>query len=224
MARGRGKIVYSHPQRGANVYVNLAPRYACTNRCVFCDKQALEQMLGAKLELERPPSAGDVLRELRRKVGRKTPWIVFCGIGEPTLYLNRLLEITRAAKKEFPWVKVRVDTNGHAGVMPQNKERDVALELKRAGVNAVSVSLNALTPEDYERVCRPRVKNAFAGVQEFIRDCVRRDLQTQASFVVGTPGLNVDRKQARAFAGNLGVERRNVLFRTYVSQRKKRGG
>ncbi len=218
-----GKIVYSHPARGKSVYVNLTPRYACTNKCVFCDKLALEQLVDANLSLERAPKASEVLRELREMITRKTPWIVFCGIGEPTLYLNSLLEITRTVKKDFPRVRVRVDTNGHAKLMPQNKKRDVVGELKQAGVDAVSVSLNALTPADYKRVCRPQFKNAFAGVQEFVRECVNKGLKTRVSFVKGVRGLKMGRNEAVALARKLGVEKKNVLFREYIS-RKEFGG
>jgi TatD DNase family protein len=63
-------------------------------------------------------------------------------------------------------VTLRVDTNGQGFLL--NRERDVVRELKMAGVDKVSVSLNAHDKETYNQVCRPSFKNAFENVLEFI--------------------------------------------------------
>jgi len=48
---------------------------------------------------------------------------------------------------------VRLDTNGRAARMYPG--RDVVTELKTAGLDAVSVSLNAESEEKYNRLCKP---------------------------------------------------------------------
>ena len=67
---------------------------------------------------------------------------VFCGFGEPTERLDVLLEVAQWIKQHYGRpLKIRVNTNGHGYVL--NRGRDVAAELKAAGVDKVSVSLNA---------------------------------------------------------------------------------
>ncbi|MEM3041234.1 MAG: radical SAM protein, partial [Nitrososphaerota archaeon] len=61
---------------------------------------------------------------------------------------------------------IRIDTNGHGELL--NKDRDVVEELKAAGINKISVSLNAQDRETYNRVCRPKFDNAFESVLEFV--------------------------------------------------------
>ncbi|MEM0475656.1 MAG: TatD family nuclease-associated radical SAM protein [Candidatus Norongarragalinales archaeon] len=214
----KGAIVYTHSYRKpSTLYVNLTPRYACVNKCVFCDKNALERYVGAKLLLSKAPTAKDVLKELQKKASSKTREIVFCGIGEPTLYLNTLLKVTRGVKNYFPSVRVRVNTNGQAELINKNRG-DVARALKNAGVDEVSVSLNALTPGQYQRFCRSRFgRKAFWAVLKFVRHCKRAGIKTSVSFVEGYPGLKINKKAATALARSLGVRKENVLFRQFVS-------
>ena len=211
------KIVYTHPEKKGSLYVKLTPGYACTNRCAFCveNRKALERLVGAGPRLKSAPDAETVLRDLRTEVSPETKEIVFCGVGEPTLYLDTLLEITHAIKKEFG-VRVRVDTNGQGELI--HKCSVVAKKLRKAGVDAVYVSLNALTPRQYEKVCRPVFgEKAFWAVLRFIRRCNREGLETKVSFVEGYPGLKINKTTAIALARVLGVRKENVLFRKLVS-------
>lgn len=215
-----GSVVYTHPFRGKNLYINLTPTYACTNQCVFCNKQALERFLKTSLWLKRAPSTREVLQELRKKVSRETPEIVFCGIGEPTLRLNEVLKITRAIKKEFPWACVRLDTNGQAQLL--YPKRVVVRELKGAGVDAVSVSFNALDAREYNKLCNPRLAakhglKVFEAVKEFVKECIRVGLNTQVSFIKNIPRHKINKERAIRLAQELGVGKENVLFRPYVS-------
>ena len=46
--------------------------------------------------------------------------------------------------------------------------RDVVKELKEAGINRISVSLNAQNGETYNKVCRPKLNNAYQSILNFI--------------------------------------------------------
>ncbi len=59
-------------------------------------------------------------------------------------------------------LRIRVNTNGHGYVL--NQGRDVAAELKAAGVDKVSVSLNAGDRETYNEICKPNFADAYEAV------------------------------------------------------------
>jgi len=103
---------------------------------------------------------------LQEVINRKN-WseAVFCGFGEPLERLDCVLEVTRWIKKHSGKI-VRIDTNGQGYLL--NKGRDVVKELKEAGVDKISVSLNAHEKETYNKVCKPVFENAFENVLEFI--------------------------------------------------------
>jgi len=121
------------------LYLNITNR--CTNDCCFCLRRFRRGIDKFTLKLESEPSSADVISELQKVVHLK-PWseAVFCGFGEPTVQLDTLLEVTKwiRANTRLP---VRLDTNGQVALL--FPEREVAAELKVAGVTTVSVSLNA---------------------------------------------------------------------------------
>jgi GTP 3',8-cyclase len=96
--------------------------------------------------------------------------------------------------------RVRVDTDGLASL---REGRDVVPELAEAGLDALSVSLNAADAATYARLCPSRYgEAAYPAVQDFIRSAVRSRLEVAAS-VVGMPGL--DEAVCRAVAEGLGA-------------------
>ena len=123
----------------------------------------------------------EVIEELQTQLNRKN-WneIVFCGFGEPLERLDLVLEVTRWIKKHS-WKPVRVDTNGQGYLL--NKGRDVAVELKEAGVNKVNVSLNAHNKETYNEICKPMFEDAYENVLEFITRAKEAGLEIEATAV-----------------------------------------
>ena len=145
--------------------------------------------------------------ELEVTVQRKT-WkeFVFCGFGEPTERLDLLLELTRWIKKRRGYILIRVNTNGHGYLL--NAGRDVATELKVAGVDKVSVSLNADNEETYNEICKPSSKDAFASVLEFVKKAMQvLDVEVTA---VTTP--EVELRKVEALTNQLGVKFRLRQF------------
>ena len=72
-----------------------------------------------------------------------------------------------------------------------NQGRNVAKELKTAGVNKVSVSLNASDEETYNEVCKPEFAGAYAAALEFIRNA-KEELETEVTAVT-TPEVDVQK-------------------------------
>ena len=184
---------------GNSVYLNVTNR--CSNSCYFCFRKFKNGIREFNLKLEKEPTSEEVIEELRKVINRKN-WseVVFCGFGEPLERLNLVLEITRWVKKRS-WKAVRVDTNGQGYLL--NKGRDVVRELKEAGVDKVSISLNAHDKATYNQVCKPVFKDAYEIVLEFIKKAKEEDLETEATAIT-IP--EVDLAKVKELAENMGVK------------------
>lgn len=184
---------------GNSIYLNVTNR--CPNSCYFCFRKFKKGIREFNLKLEKEPTSEEVIKELRKVINRKN-WseVVFCGFGEPLERLNLVLEVTRWVKKHY-WKAVRVDTNGQGYLL--NKGRDVVLELKEAGVDKVSVSLNAYDKATYNQVCKPVFKDAYENVLEFIKKAKEEGLETEATAVT-IP--EVDLAKVKELAERIGVK------------------
>ena len=131
------------------LYLNITNR--CSNSCFFCLRNFKRGVGGFNLKLAEEPSFHQITGELSEVLNMRN-WdeVVFCGFGEPTERLDVLLAVARWIRQHYGRpIKIRVNTNGHGYVL--NQGRDVAAELKAAGVDKVSVSLNAGDKETYWR-------------------------------------------------------------------------
>jgi TatD family-associated radical SAM protein len=164
---------------GNSLYLNVTNR--CSNSCYFCFRKFKTGIREFNLKLEKESTLEEVIDELQKVINRKN-WseVVFCGFGEPLERLNLVLEVTRWVKKHY-WKTVRVDTNGQGYLL--NKGRDVVRELKEAGVDKVSVSLNAHDKETYNQICKPVFEDAYENVLEFIKKAKEEGLETEATAV-----------------------------------------
>lgn len=119
---------------------------------------------------------------------------MFTGFGEPTCRLDTVLGITRWLSERGK--RVRLDTNGHAKLMYPG--RDVVAELKAAGMESVSISLNAESGEKYDQLCHPAFNDAYDSLLEFTEESVRAGLRTQMT-VVGMPQIDIDKCERIAY-------------------------
>jgi TatD DNase family protein len=184
---------------GDALYLNLTS--ACTLACTFCPKIRDGDFVvgGYDLRLERNPTADEVWAAAERAGLAGRSEVVFTGLGEPTLRLPVLLELLRRLRAAgVP--RVRLDTDGLASL---RQGEDVARLLGEAGLDAVSVSLNAPDAETYARLCPSRFGTAaYAAVQAFIRSCLGVIPDVAAS-AVALPGLS--EASCRAAAEALGA-------------------
>jgi len=173
--RKKPSIVY---WLGNNLYLNVTNR--CSNNCYFCFKRYKCGVSGFNLTLLEEPTPGQITDELRTFLNRRK-WkeVVFCGFGEPLERLDCVLEVTKWIKKRLP-IAVRIDTNGQASLV--NKGRNVIEELRQAGVDRLSVSLNAHDKETYNYVCKPEFEDAYENVIGFIEKA-REQLDTEITTV-----------------------------------------
>jgi TatD DNase family protein len=154
-----GAIVY--PIR-RSLYINLTNR--CTSNCVFCIRNTTDYIMGYNLQLEKEPTAKEVIDA----VGDPTAYeeVVFCGYGEPTLRLDCMIEVARALKKKG--ARIRLTTNGHGNLIYGRSIVGDLVDL----IDKVSVSLNAPSAEVYSKVCRPTFgMRTFEEIKKFIIEC-----------------------------------------------------
>jgi len=181
------------------LYLNITNQ--CTNNCYFCLKRYRQGVGGFNLKLIQEPTVEEIISELS-KVLHMRSWdsLVFCGFGEPTERLDVLLEVARWVRQHYGRpLQIRLDTNGHGYTL--NTGRDVAAELKAAGLEKVSVSLNAGDKDTYEEICKPKSSVAYEAVQDFI---IKAKLLISVE-VTAVRLPEVDLVKAQAVADSLGV-------------------
>lgn len=183
---------------GDNLYLNITNR--CSNHCYFCLRNFRRGIGGFDLKLRKEPSVSEVVRKLLEVIHRRH-WreVVFCGFGEPLERLDCILSVTRWIKRCSVSV-VRVDTNGQGYLL--NPGREVIRELKEAGVDRVSISLNAHNQETYQNVCRPELENAYESVVEFVEKA-KEEMDTEIT-TAAIPEVNI--RQVQETARKIGVQ------------------
>ena len=158
-------------------------------------------MGGYDLRLDAEPSVAQIIADLSEVLHMQI-WdgLVFCGFGEPTERLDVLLEVVKWVKQNYgKLLQIRLDTNGHGYML--NPGRNVAAELKAAGVDRVSVSLNAGDKETYSEICRPIFIEGYKVVLDFIQ-MAKQFLDVEVT-AVRLP--EVDLAKVKAVADGLGV-------------------
>lgn len=197
-----GRIAY---QVKDALYLNVTNR--CTLACRFCLKRGGHSLGDIPLALRREPTAAEVLAAYREASGERYAEAVFCGVGEPLLRAEIVIEVGRKLRAEGQ--RVRVNTDGLASLV---LGRDIVPEL-RGAVDTLSVSLNAPDVETYTRLCQPPdAQAAFASLCEFIRRAAR-DIPKVVATAVALPG--VDLAACERLALSLGAQFRARPFGEY---------
>ena len=190
-------------------YINMTN--ACTNECVFCLRNQKDDVQGANLWLDKDDvTSKEVINQIEENKEKilNSNEIVFCGYGEPLIKLNEVIEISKYLKENFPDIKIRINTNGHANAI---HKKNVAPLLKPY-IDLISVSLNAQNEEKYQEVSKPKIENAYEEVKRFIRACVEEKIETVASVVSNVPNYPIDTLRCQVIAKSLGAKFRSRDF------------
>lgn len=186
-----------------NCYLNITDH--CTLRCAFCPKfNKTWEVQGYDLRLKYEPSVEEILKAAG-DVSRYQQ-IVFCGLGEPMLRLDVLLQVAEKLKQQG--ASIRVNTDGLASLV---HGRDVSPELA-GNVDALSISMNAQNADVYKRHCRP--KKGYPGAFEAMLDFAKHTKESVPSVTLtAIDGLEgVDINACQKIADEIGVAfRRRVL-------------
>ena len=191
-------LVYSLENK---IYINLTNR--CTNDCIFCLRNDKDDVCGQTLWLDSEDfTPEDVIEQLKKFEISKE--VVFCGYGEPLLKFEVLRQVAKYIKENYPDVKIRINTNGHANFI---YKKNIVPELLGL-VDEISVSLNAADSYEYDELSQPKFENAYEEVKKFIKCCSEAGIKTDASIVDGYKGRRLDVDKCKKIANELGAELR----------------
>ncbi len=194
-----GSVAYRYSPRPHTIYLNITNQ--CSNSCCFCVRNSSSGLSGYRLWLDREPTEDEVWNAFQDEVKTSDREAVWCGFGESTTRIDTVLRLTKRIKQSCRNLKVRLDTDGLSAL--RNPGRNVAKELGDAGIDYVSVSLNAATQEKYELLCRPSLPGSYQGVLDFARDCKKHIPRVRLT-VVDLEGVDIPK--CRKIAEDLGCD------------------
>ncbi|WP_044913902.1 TIGR04100 family radical SAM protein [Butyrivibrio sp. WCE2006] len=177
-------ILYTYK---TSVYANITNK--CNCRCTFCIR-FLKDGIGDADTLwhQVNPTKEEVIEAIRNYDFTGFDELVFCGYGEPTCELDILLAAAKVAKEE-KHLKIRLNTNGLGN---EENGRNIVPELADM-IDSVSISLNAPGSEEYEKVTRPQVPDAFNKMVDFAVECKKRIKNVKWSIVDVLPEDEITR-------------------------------
>ena len=191
------EILYKYKD---SVYANITNK--CNCRCTFCIR-FLKNGIGDTDNLwhQVNPTKEDVVEAIRNYDFEGFNELVFCGYGEPTCALDILLAAAKVAKEE-KGLKVRLNTNGLGN---EENGRNIVPELSEV-IDSVSISLNAPSALEYDKVVRPQVDGAFDKMIDFAKKCKDQINEVKWSIVDVLPQDQIE--ECRKLSESTGIELR----------------
>ncbi len=190
------------------VYINLTN--ACTNACIFCLRTQKNDVCGHEMWHDDEFSLEDIIDQFKN-YAKNVKEVVFCGYGEPFLRKEMMKDFCKYLRKNFPKIKIRVNTNGHANIIYKTNIPEEFKEL----IDSVSVSLNASDEMEYNEICKPKIPNAYSAVKDFTKCCVNAGMDVTMSVVTGFDrNHNIDIDKCKQISNSLGAKFRNREFIT----------
>lgn len=184
-----------------NCYINLTN--LCTLRCQFCPKFNKHwDVKGYNLHLEKEPSVKDIIEGIGDTSKYKE--IVFCGLGEPTMKLSKLLQVSKILKKKN--ARIRLNTDGLGNLV---NGMDITQKLAD-NIDAISISLNAQNETVYNKHCRPPQTGTYTALLDFIGAISKKMNDVTLTVIDGLADVNIS--ECERMARHYGVKfNRRVL-------------
>lgn len=184
------EIVYRY---GDKVYLNITNKCPC--RCTFCIRNTPHGLgEGYHLWHTKEPALEEIYEAIDRFDFGDSKEVVFCGYGEPTEALEKLIAVSAYLRARYD-VKIRINTNGLGDLI---HGRSIAKELCEA-VDCVSISLNMPDADSYCEVVRPSFgRKSFQSMLQFAVDCHQylEDVRFTVVDVIGEEAVAASQKLA----------------------------
>lgn len=195
----KSNIVYKYKDA---LYINVTNR--CPVKCKYCIKYRWKlKFRGYYLGLSEEPTKNQIIAELKKqlKIYPNVKEIVFCGYGEPLLRWELVKQISKWIKKNYPLLKIRVNTNGLANAYYR---KDVLKELRNL-IDAISISLNAHSGKIYAKLHETKIEHPFNKIIEFVTQAKQYFPQVVIT-TIKHPEIDIDKIRSL-------VKKLNVKFR-----------
>ncbi len=181
-------------------YFNITNKCPCN--CAFCIRKKGEAVGSAKrLWFDEEPTVEEIKRAVDEYDFSDVENAVFCGYGEPTNALEKLIETAKYVKAKKPDIKLRVNTNGLSDLI---NGRSTAKEICSV-IDIISVSLNEVTSEKYDKITRNiYTGKAFDAMLKFTKDCVECGNEVHMTVVDVISADEIDK--ARQICEDLGAK------------------
>ena len=156
-------IVYTY---GNKIYLNITN--VCPCNCEFCVRNNTDGLgdMGS-LWLEHEPAYEEIKAAIDAFDFTGYTDVIFCGFGEPTCALDKLLKTAEYIKSTRD-IKIRLNTNGLSDLI---NKTECSAEKMAGLIDAVSISLNASDAEKYEKIVHPKFGiKSFDAMIKFAKD------------------------------------------------------
>ncbi len=197
-------IVYTY---GKKIYLNITN--ACPCNCEFCVRNNTDGLgdMGS-LWLSHEPSFDEIKEAIDAFDFTGYTDVVFCGFGEPTCALEKLLKTAKYIK-DTKNVKIRLNTNGLSDLI--NKS-DCTAEKMEGLIDAVSISLNASDAQKYEKIVHPSFGlKSFDAMIKFTKDAQKYIPSVKMSVVDTIGEEEIEKCKKLCEANNI-----ELRVRTYI--------
>ena len=173
-------------------YFNITNRCPCA--CTFCIRKKADAVGSAKrLWFDEEPTFDEIKAAVDAYDFSAVDEAVFCGYGEPTNALDKLIRTAQYVKSIKPSIKLRLNTNGLSDLI---NGRATAKEIC-AVIDIISVSLNDPDSEQYDRITKNIYPGrAFDAMLQFTRDCVAEGNEVHMTVVdvIGEDNIEKSRR------------------------------
>ena len=201
-------LVYSinSEKNPSTVYVNLTNK--CTNACIFCLRSQKDDVCGREMWHDDNYTLDDIIEQFKA-YENSAKEVVFCGYGEPFIRKDMMKAFCEYLRENYPKIKIRVNTNGHANAIYKT---NVAEEFKEL-IDSVSISLNSDNEAQYNEICKPQIENAYQEMKDFATCCVKAGMEVSMSVVSGFDNVhNINVDECERISKSLGAKFRNREF------------
>lgn len=182
-------IIYTYKNQ---VYANITNKCDCA--CTFCIRSEKDHIgESGTLWHKVDPTVEEIKAAIDAFDFTNYNEFVFCGYGEPTCELEKLIEVAKYVKEHYH-LPIRLNTNGLGNLY---HKRNIVSDLAEV-VDSISISLNAPDAESYNKVTRPQFENAYEALLDFAQECNEKIAHTQLSIVDVLPAEDISKCQAIA--------------------------
>lgn len=183
---------------GGKLYANLTNR--CCLGCTFCIRKNGDGVGSAKtLWHEQEPAWEKIREEIDGFNFSAYRELTFCGYGEPTYALDKLLLSAAYLKEKAPEISLRLNTNG----LSDRIHGKPTAALLAEHIDTVSISLNAPTKEKYQAVSRPVFDDAYECMLRFAGEA--KKVFSKTVFTVVDVITREDIEACRKIADEMGI-------------------